>query len=139
MTTMTDKDFPIDALERATVEVQLGTSTHVWTEPGQRACRALLRKMIDIESKYGIVTTTEDAMNVLDLVDAALDFLYATLHIGKDARVVFDDTAETKQIIEGYRAISEVLQRPFVGFATSMDPVTEEQTIPLPPGETTTE
>ena len=137
MTSQTDSEFPVQALEPAKIEVQLGASMHVWTEPGQRACRALLRKFVDVEGKYGVVGSTADACQVLDLADAALDILYGALHIGKDARPVIDDTATPKQIIEGYKAISEVLQRPFAGFAIGTAQVTAAQTIPLPPGETT--
>jgi len=139
MTSQTDSEFPAQALEPAKIEVQLGASMHIWTEPGQRACRTLLRKLIDVEGKHGVVESTADACKVLDLVDAALDILYGALHIGKDARPIIDDTATPKQIIEGYKAISEVLQRPFAGFAISTDQATAAQKIPLPPGEITTD
>lgn len=122
-TSMTDGNFPVDALERATVEVQLGANTYTWTQPGERACRALLGKVLPMINQHGDLSDPKNVAGALSVLDDAQDFLYDTLGIPQEERAALDDTATTAQIGEGLKGISEKLQRPFVGLPTSTDTV----------------
>lgn len=94
--------------EPKTVTITLAGLSFDWTEAPRRKTRAMMRDLLPIGE-----FDNENPSQMLEAVDAILDFFYKHHPDMAAARAVIDDTATEAEIAEAFREVSQLIVGPF--------------------------
>jgi len=129
-----DIDLAADAAEGPLKAVlSLGGREFTFVEPGYQRCTRLYAQVstvlqrlggaMDLETGLPLPNRAGEAYNgFADMYDVIVDALCLT---DKDEEFVRDKAHPVKEIGPAFRAIKDILERPFLGGTTDMDPATK--------------
>ena len=115
-----------EVLANEGVTVRLAGIEFEFAEPPRRRARQLVAGLLDIFTQYPYL---QDAKSIAELdvsknpavgkqminsVDALLDFLYMAIPEAGQKRKYIDDHAGMEEIVEAFAPVSDVIMRPFL-------------------------